>query len=218
MECARVLTFRPSRPLVLSLNFPWGPRMNMSSRVAKILSSSLIVGLCLTPEMMPAQQSAAPAPASNSAQQQTQPASPAQTPAQPQPSQQSSQPSNQNRGTTVDPAQAPLQPVTTYPDASDNQQQEAPGATAPSQAPASVTTLQDAPQPKKPPAEPVGAAAAEKVPTVGGAASRPAGAAIAPAKQRQTRSLLLKIGAIAAAGAALGTVYALSRGTPSSAQ
>jgi len=81
-----------------------------------------------------------------------------------------------------------------------------------------VTTLQDAPQPKKPPAEPVGAAAAEKVPTVGGAASRPAGAAIAPAKQRQTRSLLIKIGAIAAAGAALGTVYALSRGTPSSAK
>jgi len=209
-----VLTFHPSRPPVLSLNFPLGARMNMSSKVAKILSSSLIVGLCLTPEMMPAQQSAAPAPASNSAQQQTQPASPAQTPAQPQPS----QPANQNRGTTVDPAQAPLQPVTTYPDASDNQQQEAPGATAPSQAPASVTTLQDAPQPKKPPAEPVGAAAAEKVPTVGGAASRPAGAAIAPAKQRQTRSLLLKIGAIAAAGAALGTVYALSRGTPSTAK
>src|SRR5258708_7469025 len=214
MECARVLTFHPSRPLVLSLNFPLGARMNMSSKVAKILSSSLIVGLCLTPEMMPAQRPAAPAPASNSAQQQTQPASPAQTPAQPQPS----QPANQNRGTTVDPAQAPLQPVTTYPDASDNQQQEAPGATAPSQAPASVTTLQDAPQPKKPPAEPVGAAAAEKVPTVGGAASRPASAAIAPAKQRQTRSLLLKIGAIAAAGAALGTVYALSRGTPSTAK
>src|SRR5258708_9779409 len=180
--------------------------MYMPLKVAKIVSSSLIVGLCLTPEMMPAQQSTTPAPASNSAQQQ------------PQPSQPSSQPSNQNRGTTVDPAQAPLQPVTTYPHASETQQQEAPGAAAPAQAPANVTTLQDAPQPKKPPAEPVGAAAAEKVPTVGGAASRPAGAAIAPAKQRQTRSLLLKIGAIAAAGAALGTVYALSRGTPSTAK
>src|SRR5436305_1880388 len=33
--------------------------------------------------------------------------------------------------------------------------------------------------------------------------------------QDQTRSLLLKIGAIAAAGVAAGTVYALSRGTPS---
>src|SRR5258708_11885777 len=127
--------------------------MYMPLKVAKIVSSSLIVGLCLTPEMMPAQQSTTPAPASNSAQQQPQPTSPAQTPAQPQPS----QPSNQNRGTTVDPAQAPLQPVTTYPDASETQQQEAPGAAAPAQAPADVTTLQDAPQPKKPPAEPVGA-------------------------------------------------------------
>jgi hypothetical protein len=191
--------------------------MNVQSKVAKILSSGLIVGLCLTPEMMPAQQTQAPTPTTNTTQQQ-QPASPAQTPAQPQPSQQSPQPSNQNRGTTVDPAQAPLQPVTTYPDASESQQQETPGAASTTQAPANVTTLQDAPQPKKPPAEPVGAAAAEKVSTVGGAASRPAGAAIAPAKQRQTRSLLLKIGAIAAAGAALGTVYALSRGTPSTAK
>jgi hypothetical protein len=51
------------------------------------------------------------------------------------------------------------------------------------------------------------------VPTVGGAASRPAGEAIAPAKQNQKRSLLLKIGLIAAVGVAGGTVYALSKGT-----
>ena len=37
---------------------------------------------------------------------------------------------------------------------------------------------------------PVGAAAAEKGVTAGGAASKPAGNAIAPAKQRQVRSLL----------------------------
>ena len=43
--------------------------------------------------------------------------------------------------------------------------------------------------------EPLGAATAEGVPTVGGAASRPAGEAIAPAKQNQRRSLLLKMGA-----------------------
>jgi hypothetical protein len=46
---------------------------------------------------------------------------------------------------------------------------------------------------------------------VGGTASRPAGAAIAPAKQKQVRSFLLKMGVIAGAGVALGTVYALSR-------
>jgi hypothetical protein len=51
--------------------------------------------------------------------------------------------------------------------------------------------------------------------TVGGGASKPAGTAIAPAKQRQYRSFLVKLGLIAGAGAALGTVYALSRGTSS---
>ncbi|HVO64152.1 MAG TPA: hypothetical protein VMT53_24745 [Terriglobales bacterium] len=63
--------------------------------------------------------------------------------------------------------------------------------------------------------EPEGTAAARAAKTIGGPASKPAGSAIAPAKQRQVRSLLIKIGAIAAAGAALGTVYAVTRGTPS---
>lgn len=62
---------------------------------------------------------------------------------------------------------------------------------------------------------PLGAAAAEAGVTAGGAASRPAGSAIAPAKQGQKRSLLIKLGLIAAAGAAIGGVYALSRGTSS---
>jgi len=62
---------------------------------------------------------------------------------------------------------------------------------------------------------PVGAAAAPAGPVAGGAASKPAGSAIAPAKQRNTRALLIKVGAIAAAGVAVGTIYALSRGTPS---
>jgi len=133
----------------------------------------------------------------------TQPAQPAQT----QQPQQPSQPANQ--GTTVNPSQAPLNPVTTYPDASDTQQQPAPNA-----APQTTTTIPEAPQPKRP-AEPVGAATAESVPTTGGAAAKPAGVAIAPAKQHQTRSLMIKIGAALAAGAALGTVYALSHGTSS---
>jgi len=63
--------------------------------------------------------------------------------------------------------------------------------------------------------QPAGAAAAQAGPTVGGAASRPAGMAIAPAKQHQSRSLLIKVGAIAGGAIALGTVYALSRGSPS---
>ncbi len=63
--------------------------------------------------------------------------------------------------------------------------------------------------------QPLGTAAAEKATTAGGAASRPAGMAIAPAKQRQVRSFLIRMGLIAAGGVALGTVYALSKGSPS---
>jgi len=47
--------------------------------------------------------------------------------------------------------------------------------------------------------EPVGTAAAGSVETTGVAASKPAGAAIAPAKQRRTRALLIKVGALVGA-------------------
>jgi hypothetical protein len=102
------------------------------------------------------------------------------------------------------PSSAEQKPVTTYP---------APGATT-------QTSTPDAPQPKaqtksQQQSEPQGAATAEKVSTAGGAAAKPAGVAIAPAKQHQARSLLIKVGAVIAAGAAAGTVYALSRGTSS---
>ena len=63
--------------------------------------------------------------------------------------------------------------------------------------------------------EPVGTAAAESVETTGVAASKPAGAAIAPAKQRRTRSLLIKVGALVGASVAIGTVVALSSASPS---
>jgi hypothetical protein len=112
-------------------------------------------------------------------------------------------------GTTVNPSQPPLQPITTYPDAS-GAEQARPEAATPEQAAAP-----SAPQPKVQTSEPQGAATAERVPAAGGAAAKPTGMAIAPAKQHRTRSLLIKIGAIAAAGVAAGAVYALSRGTPS---
>jgi hypothetical protein len=87
--------------------------------------------------------------------------------------------------------------------------------------PAEVQKLEKAQQLNEPTApvnervNPLGTAAAEKGQTAGGGASRPAGVAIAPVKQKRSRSLLIKLGAIAAAGAAVGTVYALSRGTGS---
>jgi anti-anti-sigma factor len=63
--------------------------------------------------------------------------------------------------------------------------------------------------------EPLGTAAAKFIKTTGVAASRPAGSAIAPGKQRRARSILIKVGVIASAGVAVGTVVALSAASPS---
>lgn len=123
----------------------------------------------------------------------------------------SQSPQSTPSGTTVDPSKGPLQPIptetlpnaprTVYPGRDSDVTPNPQNATPPPQTKA------------EPQQEPLGAATAEGVPTVGGGASRPAGAAIAPAKQNQKRSLLLKMGLIAAAGVAAGTVYGLSKGT-----
>lgn len=123
--------------------------------------------------------------------------------------QQAQDPQQQQTGTTVDPSKGPLQPVPAQ-----NQPATEPAPQNPESSTGALPAT-PAPQPKAEPQmqQPLGAATAEGVPTVGGAASRPAGMAIAPDKQRQRRSLLLKVGLIAAAGVAVGTVAALSKGT-----
>lgn len=63
--------------------------------------------------------------------------------------------------------------------------------------------------------EPVGTAVAPYQKTVGVASSRPAGAVIAPAKQRRAHSLLIRVGLIVGGAAAIGTVVALSKASPS---
>jgi hypothetical protein len=124
--------------------------------------------------------------------------------AQQQVSQSSSQPAQP--GVMIDPSAGPLKPSEPPPAAT--QPVESPSAQPPVPAQAQAPE-QPAPQ------LPVGAAAAEQVKTAGGGASRPAGSAIAPVKQHQYRSILIKLGAAAAAGIAVGTVYGLSRATPS---
>lgn len=125
------------------------------------------------------------------------------------------QPQQQNPNSTLmpDPSKGPLQPAAT-------QSQELPNA--PSSTSAQPQTTVTAPpdqgqaqQPAAKPEPPLGAAAAEAGAPAGGLASKPAGNAIAPAKQRQVRSMLIKVGAIAAGAAALGIVYGLTRATPS---
>ncbi len=64
------------------------------------------------------------------------------------------------------------------------------------------------------PQKPVGTAAAEAPNVNGIAASQPAGVAIAPAKQRRVRTIILRTGAIIAAGVAIGAVVALTAATP----
>jgi hypothetical protein len=65
------------------------------------------------------------------------------------------------------------------------------------------------------PQRPVGTAAAEAPKVSGITAAQPAGVAIAPAKQHRARAIVLKVGAIMAAGAALGTVVGLTEATHS---
>jgi hypothetical protein len=124
----------------------------------------------------------------------------------------------QGRPGMVDPSQGPLTPVpSTTPDQTPAvQPQDLPDAPSATQGQPPAEQQTPAPRQTKPrTTQPVGVGTAQQAPTAGGAASKPAGAAIAPAKQKQYRSLLIKLGAIAGAGAALGTVFALSRGTKS---
>jgi cytoskeletal protein RodZ len=63
--------------------------------------------------------------------------------------------------------------------------------------------------------KPVGTAAAPYEKTTGVAASRPAGAVIAPARQRRARTILIRFAVVVGAAVAVGTVVALSHGSPS---
>jgi len=65
------------------------------------------------------------------------------------------------------------------------------------------------------PQRPVGTAAAEAPKVSGITAAQPAGVAIAPAKQHRVKTIVLRVGAIIGAGAAVGTVVALTAGTSS---
>lgn len=75
---------------------------------------------------------------------------------------------------------------------------------------------QQAPQQPPPlPQQPVGTAAAPAEKPTGIPGSRPSGAAIAPAKQKRVRALVISLGIVLAAGAAVGAVAGLSRASHS---
>ena len=175
--------------------------MSSPKFLTRMMTLAVAFTLCGGPELLQAQQSTL-AQTTQQQQDATAPSPATSDQANPQPTAQQPEQQDQNVGTTQqnatpDPSKGPLQPAPTteQPNAPTPQNQQAQQQSQPAQAPA-------------------GAAAAQGIKTAGGAASRPAGTAIAPAKQHQTRSLLIKIGAIAAGAAALGTVYALSRSSP----
>jgi hypothetical protein len=118
--------------------------------------------------------------------------------------------------TRPDPSQAPLAPVpSNRPAETSTVPPDAPSAVQSTQQtqPAQTSTVQT--QPTQEQTNPLGTATAQQGQTRGGAASRPAGTAIAPAKQRQVHSMLIKLGLVAAGAAAIGTVVGLTKGTSS---
>lgn len=157
----------------------------------RIISAALVLALSLSPLAQAQNPAQKPIENQSNVPQQVSPG-----PLEPQPTPQQSE-----QQTLPNAPSSTQQPSTTVlgPDGQPVQQQ-----TTQSQQPATPSSPQ-----------PLGTAAAEKARTAGGAASRPAGTAIAPAKQRQVRSFLIKMGLIAAGGVALGTVYALTKGSPS---
>ncbi len=96
---------------------------------------------------------------------------------------------------------------TPVPETEVRQQNDAAKSTAQQQ-----TTAQ---QPKNDATAPVGTAVAPYEKGIGVAASRPAGAVIAPAKQRRTRSFLIKSALVLGAAVAIGSVVGLSNASPS---
>lgn len=201
----------------------------MKLHISRILALLLAFSIAGFTDLAQAQQTTTPAqqnttpqnnaqPQQNNAQQTTPPADTAPTAA-------------QDQSTTTAPAQDNAQTTTPAQDqnatkpATDATQKPENNASDPNYVPPAKDVLPNAPstdsqaaqdqssQNQKSTQQPLGTAAAKEANTVGGAASKPAGTALAGVKQKQSRGLLIKVGAVLAAGAALGAVYAMSRGT-----
>ncbi len=131
----------------------------------------------------------------------------------------SAQTSNPDRSIALAPAaELPDSPGAIWAKSQNAPQQGPPAQSTSSQSDSRATEKQDSLETEKQNdtlQRPVGTAAAESPRVTGVTAAQPAGAAIAPAKQRRVRTVVLKVGAILGAGAAIGTVVALTAATPS---
>ena len=113
---------------------------------------------------------------------------------------------------------APSQPVESLPPPPAPSHNDAPAAganqTPGDNPPANVPNTPQGQQQGEIPA-PVGTAVAPYEKGIGVAASRPAGAVVAPAKQKRSRSFMIKVGVLIGAAVAVGTVVGLSVASPS---
>jgi hypothetical protein len=122
---------------------------------------------------------------------------------------------------TIAASELPDSPGAEWSRAQDSSAQQSSSSATSAQASEQTETTQSSPaqnqdqSQEQKPQRPVGTAAAEAPKTKGVTAAQPSGIAIAPAKQRRVRTIVLKVGAIIAAGAAVGTVIALTEATPS---
>jgi hypothetical protein len=110
----------------------------------------------------------------------------------------------QQSGASAGASEASGEPAKTYPDAP-NAQQNGQSENTPSGTEAQQTND----------AKPLGTAAAPYSQPSGVMGSRPAGVVIAPARQRRVRAIWISVGLVAGAAIAIGTVAALSHGSPS---
>src|SRR5690348_3856321 len=181
-----------------------------NSCTVRLLSCVLVVALCGIPEAVQAQSAAQTHRASISGEEP--PLQDQRTPAEPAVSGQdtvgeaAALPDAPSSARLIAQAQTTPAPPANTPDVAPQAQTAAEQGTTAATTPAANQNAQAPAAQNKPAEEPTGAAAAQTGATSGGAASKPAGMAIAPAKQRQVRSLFIKLGAIAAGGAAIGAV------------
>lgn len=108
------------------------------------------------------------------------------------------------------PSGMPPPPVPSHNDAPPPDATEAPGGNQAPPAPNASPQQQQSGT-----SAPVGTAVAPYEKGTGIAASRPAGAVIAPAKQKRTRSFMIKVGVLIGAAVAVGTVVGVSLASPS---
>ncbi len=184
--------------------------MNRSvRRFAKFLSIILLCGVFLIASEAP-MMACAPQSSQSEAGAQNSNSSVPEAPQPQAPQSSESQPAPQPQAPQSSESQPAPQPQATQ--CSDQQTAQPSAAQGSDQQTAQPSAAQGSDQ--QPALPPSGAAGAKASDAKGAPAAQPVGAAVAPARQHSHRSLLIKVGLVAGAAIAVGTVVALSAKSP----